>query len=319
MDVAREAGVSPATVSRVLSGTKPVSAELERRVRDVVDTLGYRPSPAAQGLLRGTSHTVGVVAPDLGNPYFAEILKGVTGAAEGADFRTLVTDTDERPDREYEAVMELARWADGVILCAPRMPEKQLAALADRVGRLVCVNRRDAEHAIPSVTVDFHAGMGAICAHLRDLGHRHVAYLRGPEGAWSEHERRRALVEAGGLKVTQVTCGPDIDDGRRAAAEAMATGASAIVAFSDYVALGVLSWLREHGIRVPGGVSLTGFDDTVLAAMLSPALTTTTIDTQGLGRRAWELMFADGEETADVTVTPELVVRASTAPPAQAR
>jgi LacI family transcriptional regulator len=316
-DVAREAAASAATVSRVLTGTKPVSAELVGRVRAAVDRLGYRPNPAAQGLLRGATHTVGVVVPDLSNPYFAEVLKGVTNAAEEADFRTLVSDTGERAAVEYEAALELSRWADGVVLCSPRMTHRELAELADTVPRLVCVNRLGRDHTVPAVAVDFRAGAASICRHLRELGHRRVAYLRGPSRAWSERARRRALTDAAadGFEVVQVPCGSSSLGGYESADAALASGATAIVAFSDYVAFGALARLGERGVSVPADVSLTGFDDVLLSRLTAPRLTTVTVRKQELGRRAWGLLFEEPSPEGAVTFTPELVVRDSTAPP----
>lgn len=314
IDVARAAGVSPATVSRVLTGAKAVSTDLEGRVRAAVERLGYRPNPAAQGLLRGTTHAVGVVVPDLGNPYFAEVLKGVTAAAGKADFRTLVTDTNEQPDAEYEAARELARWADGVVLCAPRMTEDELSQLAAAVPQLVCVNRIERAQAAPAVVVDFHAGMTQLCRHLKALGHQRIVYLRGPEHAWSERQRERALAEAE-LEITQLDCGADHQDGYRVADSALAAEPTAIIAFSDYVALGVLARLHERGVSVPGDVSLTGFDNISFAGLVSPPLTTVTVDTQDLGRQAWARLFGEDREGGTVTVEPQLVVRASSGPP----
>ncbi|HWC79021.1 MAG TPA: LacI family DNA-binding transcriptional regulator [Pseudonocardiaceae bacterium] len=321
IDVARSAGVSPATVSRVLTGAKAVSVDLERRVRDAVEQLGYRPNPAAQGLLRGTTHAVGVVVPDLGNPYFAEVLKGVTAAAAAADFRTLVTDTDEQPGAEFEAARELARWADGVVLCAPRMSDADLTQLAGVVSQLVCVNRIEATQAIRSVSVDFAAGITLLCEHLKSLGHQRIVYLRGPGHAWSERERERALGQAAraGMDIVQVPCGAHRQDGYAAADQALAIGGTAIIAFSDYVALGVLARLRELGVSVPGEMSLAGFDNISFAGLVAPSLTTVAVDTQDLGRQGWSLLF--GERSRDprrggVSVHPEIIVRASTAPPA---
>jgi LacI family transcriptional regulator len=320
IDVAREAGVSPATVSRVLTGSKPVSAGPEQRVRAAVARLGYRPNPAAQGLLRGTTSAVGVVVPDLSNPYFAEVLKGVTNAAQEADFRTLVADTGEKAATERDAALELSRWADGVVLCSPRMSQWELTELAEAVPRLVCVNRLS-RTSIPAVAVDFEAGVASICRHLRELGHRRVAYLRGPARAWSERARQRALRAAAGpdLEIVQIPCGSSSVDGHRAADAALATRATAVLAFSDYVALGALARFDELGVSVPDEISLTGFDDISLSRLVSPRLTTVTVNKQDLGRRAWDLFAeteADGEDGPVVTVTPELVVRASTAAPA---
>ena len=323
IDVAREAAVSPATVSRVLTGTKPVSADLEQRVRAAVNQLGYRPNPAAQGLLRGATCTVGVVVPDIGNPYFAEVLKGVTNAAEESDFRTLVADTGEKAGAEHDAALELSRWADGVVLCSPRMTQPELAKLARALPHLVCVNRLGRDGRIPAVVVDFEAGVTAICAHLRELGHRRIAYLRGPARAWSERARQRAVRAASGpdFEVVQVPCGSSSADGHRNADAAIATRATAVMAFSDYVALGVLARFDELGVSVPGDVSVTGFDDIALSRLLRPRLTTVRVRKQDVGRRAWEL-FVAARHTGDidvagrvVTVTGELIVRGSTAPP----
>lgn len=319
VEVARAADVSPATVSRVLTGTKPVSADLEQRVRTAVERLGYRPNPAAQGLLRGTTHTVGVVVPDLSNPYFAEVLKGVTHAAEQADFRTLVADTAEKPGSEAAAALELSRWSDGVVLCSPRMPDRELAELAAAIPRLVCVNRLAGDFGKPVVAVDFRAGILLLCKHLRALGHRRVAYLRGPARAWSERVRRRALDEAVGpdFEVVPVACGSSSLDGHRAVDAALASGVTALLAFSDYVAMGALARLSELGVAVPEDVSLVGFDDIALSQVVSPRLTTVRVRQQALGRHAWSLLF--GEDPAEITwVTPRLIVRGSTGPPAKA-
>jgi DNA-binding LacI/PurR family transcriptional regulator len=315
IDVAREAAVSPATVSRVLTGTKPVSADREQRVRAAVDRLGYRPNPAAQGLLRGATHTIGVVVPDLSNPYFAEVLKGVTNAAEMADFRTLVCDTSENEEAEYEAAMELSRWTDGLVLCSPRMSHGRLAELANSVPQLVCVNRLGRGRSVPAVVVDFEAGVASLCRHLRELGHRRVAYLRGPSRAWSERARQRALRAATGpdFEIVQAACGSSDIDGYRATDAALESKPTALMAFSDHVALGVLARLAEVGVSVPDDVSLTGFDDISLSRLVSPRLTTVTVRKQDLGRRAWELLSGTGEGI--MTVSPELVVRCSTAAP----
>lgn len=319
VDVAREASVSPATVSRVLNDAKPVSGSLADRVRSAVDRLGYRPNPAAQGLLRGRSHVVGVVVPDLSNPYFAEVLKGVTAAAEEYDRRTLVADTDEHEREERRVTLELARWVDGIVLCSPRMGDAALREIAAAVPNLVCINRVLRDPPLAAVVVDFRAGMRAICNHLLELGHRRVAYLQGPRHAWSERERQRSLRAAArrGLDVVQVPCGSTTIDGYGATDAALRGEPSAIIAFSDYVAFGVLSRLTELGVSVPDDVSVTGFDDIPLSGVLSPRLTTVTVRKPLLGQLAWQQLHDAGEasSSAAVTVTPSLVVRGSTGRP----
>ncbi|MFE9201229.1 LacI family DNA-binding transcriptional regulator [Micromonospora sp. NPDC007230] len=322
-DVARLAQVSTATVSRVLTGAKPVSADLAQRVRDAAAHLDYRPNPAAQVLLSGRSHTVGVVVPDLANPYFAEVLKGATPAAAERGWRTLVADTDEDPEVEYRAATELGRWVDGVMLCSPRMSTPRLRELATKLPALVLVNRLVRHPSVAAVLVDYHQGMTQLCAHLASLGHRRLVYLQGPPHAWSDGQRRRALRTAAGrgLDVVQIPCGSTAPDGHRMAEEALGHKPTAIVAFNDYVALGVLSRLTELGVTVPDDVSVTGFDDIPLSALTPPGLTTVAVPKRTVGRLAWQRLATEGTgpSTTATRVPVELAVRGSTAPPRPGR
>jgi LacI family transcriptional regulator len=313
LDVARAAEVSPATVSRVLSG-KRVSAALTERVRSAASELRYSPNPAAQTLLLGASPTVGVVVPDLGNPYFAEVLKGISTAAEADDQRTLVADSGEDPAAELRLAREFLRWTPGMVLCSPRMPAAELDLLADEAARLVVINR--ALRGASTIRVDFAAGMRALCDHLVELGHRHVAYLEGPPRAWSNRERRRALRSYTGarLVVDVIACGAGTTDGHRVADAVIAADATAIIAFSDHVALGVLMRAVERGVRIPEDVSLTGFDDIPMASIAGPGLTTAAVVKSDLGRLAWAQLQTSGPPQRTI-VQPRLIVRGSTAPP----
>jgi LacI family transcriptional regulator len=321
IDVAQAVGVSPATVSRVVNRSKPVSPEIADKVLQAVEDLGYRPNPAAQGLLRGASHTIAVVVPDLSNPYFAEILKGVTAAASERQYRTLVADSNEDVDQELDAAHELLRWVDGVVLCSPRMPAAQLRRLADEAPRIVLVNRVMPRGLAPAVTVDFASGMRAICRHLIDLGHREVAYLSGPPAAWSEAQRHRELrkAAANGLTVHEIPCGSSSDAGHAAVDAALAVRPSALIAFSDYVALGALARLDELGVAVPDDVSLIGFDDLPFGELVRPRLTTVSVEEAQLGRLSLERLL-DAEPSHTLTTVPAtLMVRDSTAAPSAAR
>jgi LacI family transcriptional regulator, galactose operon repressor len=312
-DVAAAAGVSTATVSRVLSGNRPSEDDIATRVRAAAAELNFRPNPSAQGLRRPVA-AVGVVVPDLANPYFAEVLQGINQAAEGTGRRMVVADAREDPDEEVRLVHDLTRWASGIVLCSPRMSARQLADLAASIDRpLVSVNRPAPGR--PAVLIDFAAGIRDICAHLRELGHEHVAYLGGPVRSWSDGERRRALrMEARrGLRIDFLPCGSGIPDGLAATDAAVATGATAVIAFSDHVALGVLMRTAERGLRIPQDLSLTGFDDIPASRVAGPGLTTVTVDKPGLGRTAHELLNS-GADGRRIRVPTALVVRGSTGP-----
>lgn len=318
-EVAKAADVSPATVSRVMTGSKQVSPEVAARVLESVKSLGYRPNPAAQRLLRGASHTIGVVVPDLSNPYFAEVLKAVTAAANDRHHRTLVADTNETAAEEAPAADELARWVDGLVLCSPRLDTPALRRLLQRSPPTMLVNRvvrGGAAPAVPSVCVDFASGMRAVCEHLVELGHRRIAYLGGPRGAWSDAQRRRVLRRFGDrLAVHEVTCGATDAAGYAAVDDALRSDPTAIVAFSDYVALGALARLHELGLDVPGDISLVGFDDLPLSDLLRPRLTTVKVVKAHLGRLAVERLLDAGAGAGSGSVPATLVVRDSTAPP----
>jgi LacI family transcriptional regulator len=319
-DVARLAEVSTATVSRVLSGGKPVSAQVADRVRAAAQEVGYRPNPAAQTLLRGSSRTIGVVAPDLGNPYFAEILKGISAEAAADGNHTLVAGTDEDPDREYRAAIELARWVDGLLLCAPRMSAPRLKEVAAASRKLVLINRVLRHPSVGAVVVDYHHGVRLLCEHLGSLGHKRIVYLEGPPNAWSDQQRQRGFrtAEAAGQTIIRVPCGSALRDGYAAVDEALTHRPTALIAFNDHVAVGVLSRLRELGVTVPDDISVAGVDDAPMSAHTDPGLTTYAVSTVELGRQAWQ-HFNPTAPTNTTHLTGELVVRASTARPPRRR
>ncbi|MFC0624523.1 LacI family DNA-binding transcriptional regulator [Kribbella deserti] len=302
-DVGAAAGVSPATVSRVLNGTARVEESLALRVQQAVAELGYRPNAAAQGLARGQWETIGVLVPDLANPYFPDVLKAVSAVARSNGRRMLVMESDEDPTVEHELVEDLMRCCDGVLLCSPRMPRAELAELAARDHPMVLFNRVEPGLSVPSISVDFHGGMTAICGHLAQLGHRRAIYLAGPEASWANSERIRAFssARAFGLEVTVVPCGATSQAGYDAVALAEGSrlgdrgavfddGVTAVMTYNDLVAFGALMRLRELGVDVPGEISVTGFDDISLDRVAHSNLTTVSVPRDELGRQAGEML-----------------------------
>ncbi|MFI6938087.1 LacI family DNA-binding transcriptional regulator [Streptomyces sp. NPDC050418] len=320
-DVARASGASISTVSRVLNGVATVDPTLAERVRRTIAELGYRPNAAAQGLARGRSGTIGVLVPDLANPYFHDMLKALSVLARTNGQRVLVMDSVEDPYEERELAEDLVRHSDGVLLCSPRMPHSDLDALARRGHPMVVANRVVPGLGLHTITVDFYGGMLAVCAHLAGLGHREVVYLSGPESSWANTERLRALeaAEEFGLSFSTIPCGSTAESGYETAPTVLGLGASAVVSYNDFVALGALARFTDLGVRVPEEISVTGFDDIAMARYASPGLTTVAVPRDLLGRLSGEAlarqMQGSGEpETEAVAV--ELQVRGSTAPPA---
>jgi LacI family transcriptional regulator, repressor for deo operon, udp, cdd, tsx, nupC, and nupG len=319
-DVAREAGVSIATVSRVMHGKVSVSAELAGRVRAVAHSLGYRPSPVARGLATGETGMVGVLVPELDNPHFHEVIKAIGAGAGQEGYRMLILESEGRAADEPDLAASLYDHADGVILCSPRMPDDRLHQLAAGRPRLLCVNRIPTGIGLPFVAFDSYSPMLEICGLLGRLGHHRVAYLSGPMDSWANAERWRAVAHAAafGLEPIRVQAGYTIEAGYDAVDEALGHGATALIAANDLCAIGALSRLRDKGVRVPQDVSLTGFDDIPFAQRTVPPLTTARILRPELGMQAWRLMqsILAGEPAlpSQPLLATEVIVRDSTGP-----
>ncbi len=267
----------------------------------------------------GRTGNLGCIVPDLSNPFFAAVLRGVQARARTADYAVFLADSDEHGGAELELVEAMARQVDGLILCASRQTTAQLDQVLGTIP-LVFVNRPVPGQ--PAVILDAAGGMRQALDHLAALGHRRVAYLGGPRVSWSAGERRRGLRHAERLGTEIVELGPfppTFEDGRAAADQALAQRVTAIVAYNDLMALGVLSRLADRGVAVPAEMSVIGFDDIALAAKVTPALTTVALQTERAGREAVDLLLARmtgarADQRRDLTAT--LVVRASTGPPA---
>lgn len=318
-EVARVAEVSTATVSRALAG-RAVRPELAERVRAAAVTLDYQPNRAAQALVSGRSRTVGVVVPDLANPYFSAVLKAVTAHSLADGFRTVVADADNIPDAEPELCRTLLRQTDGLVVVSPRMPADELRTLAASNDKIVLVNRVIAGVSLPVVAVDAFGGMFRMCGHLARLGHRRVVYLAGPSNAWQNTERRRAVEQARlfGLDAAVVTAGATLEEGEAAVDAAMSHYPTALIGFNDLVAVGALLELLRRGVRVPEDMSVTGADDIPLAERIHTGLTTTQSPLHRLGEQAWRLLDAaitDQGVVAPPLLAPSLKERGSTGVP----
>jgi len=319
-DVARAAGVSPSTVSRALALSELVTATTRDRVLQAARELGYEPNRAARGLVTGRTHNLGLIVPDLANPFFPGIVKGVQARAHDADHAVFVADTDEDAVAEVKLARTLAKQVDGMILCSTRMGDAELRALAADIA-VVVMNRR--VDGIAAINVDNVGGMRQAAGHLAALGHRRIGYAAGPSNAWASQQRLDGLRGAtAGLGVELVELGnfaPVFASGVAAADLALAAGTTAVIGYNDVVALGLLSRLSGRGVAVPDRVSVVGCDDIALSAMCSPSLTTIALPQERAGRAAVDLLLSLLNDRAAgggvaLELETQLVVRASTGP-----
>lgn len=321
-DVAKLAGVSLSTVSRAMNGNPTVDPALVERVQAAAAELGYTANPVARSLVLGRTQTVAVVIPDLENPTFQAVLRGLNRAASADGFHVLIADSTENLEQERALAVTTRHRTDGVILCSPRMAQDDLSALLPTLSPAVVINR-DPQESAPAVAADYHAGFRDLIDHLTGLGHRRLAYLAGATRSVTHRARQRAITEAtaelAGLEIVEISAGVDFDSGTSAADEVLASGATGVLAYNDLVAMGLLSALSARGIDVPGAISVTGFDDIPFAGYTTPPLTTVAVPAVELGAHAWRAMRAqlDGEQAEPLApLAPQLVVRGSTAPPA---
>jgi len=291
-DVAKAAGVSASTVSRALSLPDMVDPVTRERVRQMAAHLGYQPNRAARGLITGRTGNIGLILPDLANPFFPSLVKGIQKQAHESDYSVFVADTDEDPAAEIGLVRALAKQVDGIILCSPRMSPPELREAA-AVAQVILVNRRSGS--IPAILVDSADGMRQIVEHLSGLGHRRVGFVAGPRSSWSNGQRVRGLRAAvGPAQVELVELGsfaPTFDGGLSAVEATLLSGVTAVVGYNDLVALGLCSGLAARGVSVPGELSVVGIDDIPTAAMVQPAMTTLSIPKDRAGRAAIDLLL----------------------------
>jgi LacI family transcriptional regulator len=342
-DVARRAGVSTATVSRVLSGVGRASPATHARVEAAARDLGFRPSDVARSLKRRSTLTFGLIVTDIENPYFPQLVKAVEDAAIGKGYAILLCNADEDPEREASYLdLLVERRVDGLIVAASTIGSRQGEWLANAPLPAVLVNTAAPGSGLPTIMSDNRGGGAAAARHLLELGHRRFGYLMPPPRNLDAPDRlagvRDALVDAGleldgSESVLAIGDGaPTVTGGEAAMAGllGLATRPTGVIAYNDLMAIGAMRAVRSAGLRVPDDLSLIGFDDVAFAAYVEPALTTLRQETAEMGRWAVATLTervkatGGGAETNGATSAPtaaerrvvpvQLVVRASTGP-----
>lgn len=317
-DIAELAGVSPSTVSRALSTPGRISATTEAKVRAAAERLDFRVNPMARALHTGRTRTLAVVVADITNPMVFGIIRGAEHAASTQDYTMVVAESQESGVAEAAAIERILPSVDGIVLATTRLSAERILDIASRKP-VVMVNR--VVEGVAGIVPDVEGGVRELVAHLAHLGHRSIAYLSGPEASWMSEQRWGCLVEAtDGAGMALVEIGPNaptIAGGSAVLDRVLATGATAIVAFNDLLAIGVMQAAAAAGVAVPAQVSLAGFDDIFGSDLIVPALTTVRAPLVDAGRQAVERLLAQlGALTAPATekpLTTELVIRESTA------
>jgi DNA-binding LacI/PurR family transcriptional regulator len=327
-DVAKRAETSIATVSRVMNNSShKVSRKTRERVLKAVEELDYQPNVLARGLQTKVTQTIGVLIPDISNPYYAEIVRGIQEAADISGHSITLQHTDRSHDRIINDINLLrSKMVDGIIFSGGIIHRHEtLSALKELRRRVVVIGRHEVN--FPAVRVDNIEGSSLALQHLLDLGHRRIGYIGGPPESTTAADRltgyksalaqngleyQTALVEQGNLT-------PDSGHGAAKRLLQAAQKPTAIFAANDLMALGAISAARELGLKVPWDLSVVGFDDLPLNPYFEPPLTTVAIPMRGLGQEAMKMLVNlvnDNKINRMKWLDTGLVVRRSTAPPA---
>jgi LacI family transcriptional regulator len=327
VDVARAASVSVGTVSNVVSGARNVRPETRERVELAIAELGFRPNTIARALIRRRTQTVGMVIPDVTNPFFSDLIWEVERALTEADYAVVFGNSANDPGRERRYLEAfLSRRVDALVVAVTAGADLELVrALAAEVPT-VFVDRLVPPD-VECVVGDNDAGMGLVVDHLVGLGHRRLALVNGDEGLETARARE-AGVEAAlarhGFELAARSSGSfTLESGDTQAKELLAAAPTAVVGANDLLAMGALAAAARAGLSVPDELSVTGYDDIAYAAFTSPPLTTVRQPAGTMGEEAVRLLLArlEGDESPPrrVVVEPELRARASTGPPPSGR
>ncbi len=326
-DVAKRAGVSPMTVSRVVNGSDAVSPKLRQRVERALAETGYMPNTLARNLRARRTDTIALLLPDMTNPFFTTLAHGVEAAAREAGLTMILANSDEREDEEGRlAQMLLQRRVDGLLVVPAGRGAATIRLCREHEVPCVAVDRPPADDAVDVVRADAEGGAHELGRLLVGLGHRRIAILTGPATVRTAADRvagfRRAVVDEAGLEEPLVIHGAfTIESGREMGREAarMTPRPTAVFAANNFIAIGVLHALDELGLRVPEDLAVVGFDDLPEAMVTFPFLTVVAQPAFEIGREAVSVLLSrlsDPDSAPQRVVLPtKLVIRRSSGGP----
>jgi len=308
-DVAREAGVSPITVSRVINNSGYISQSTREKVEKAIEKLGYVPNTLARGLRSKRTHTLALIVTDITNPYFTLMARGVEDSAGASDYTVVFCNTDESESKEEKYANMLAqRQVDGVLLVPAGGNANTVKFLQSNGITVVVLDRRVLDVKTDFVTSDSQIGASHLVKLLIGLGHNHIAVITGPKKVSTSVDRvsgyRQALAEAGLVDNDYVYYGPfNQQSGYELTKQAMlhSPRPTAIMGANNFIMIGIIKALQDLGLKVPEDVSVVGFDDLPESMLIKPFLTVAAQPAYEIGRAAADLLVKriSGELTGD--------------------
>jgi LacI family transcriptional regulator len=297
-EVARQAGVSLMTVSRVINHKEDVNAETRKRVLAVIKRLNYRPSGIARSLATKRTRTIGLVIPDVTNSFFADITRGVEHCAYAQGYHVFLCNAEEDPIREMSVIQSLEeKRVDGLILCSSRLDDTKLMEVLPRLPAVVLINRRlsiSENYKIESVLLDDEGSGCMATQHLINSGHRKIGFLAGPPASSSGKRRLQGYFSAftnSGIQSESgwiYHCKPSVAGGVQATRDLLRSHPelTSIFCYNDLVAVGAIQACASMNLRIPGDLAIVGHDDIPLAALVTPSLTTCNVPLEEVGQKS---------------------------------
>ena len=326
-DIAKAAGVSHATVSRALQSSDLVKPETAKRIREIAQQFGYRPNAVGRSLATCRTQTIGVVVTTIADPIVAEMVSGVEAVARAHEYSVYLANCHADPETEMQVVQSFhERRVDGILVAASRVGALYEPVMEEMRTPIILINNQHPSSYKYSVNIDSIPGSRAAVGHLIELGHKAIAYIGDRFGYQTDLDRfsgYRQALELAGIVARQewiVHGDGKIEGGTLAMRRLLDLDAmlSAVFCYNDMTAIGALRAIHDRSLRVPGDISVAGFDDLFLASYTQPPLTTVSQPKHQMGRLAAELLLrilGGHDEDARTEVRGDLIVRASTAPP----
>ena len=320
-DVATRCGVSVATVSRVINNSDQVTAETKKKVLKVIEELGFIPNTNARGLSTKSTNTIGIIVPNVSNPFFGELIQGAEGAASESGYQIIILNSGYSREKTLRDIMVLqSRDVDGIIMSTADIDEKTLDYLHDNQIPFVLMGPVQYRYPVNYVSVDNMEGARMAVQHLIDLGHEKIAYCTEKHDNYLNQLRydgyRKALT-SNGIEVDQrMYFENDVEKNvARILLEEKGKRPTAIFAFNDNLALSYMEALERNGVRIPEDMAVVGFDNIKFASYYAIQLTTVDNRQEEFGREGFEILMEilknDGKKTQQIITKPQLVVRKS--------
>ena len=315
-DIAELAGVNPSTVSRALNQPGRINSATESKVRQAAKELNYRVNPMARSLPTGRTKMLAVIVADITNPMFFDAVRGAELKASASGYTTVIAESQESSRNEAAALERIIPTVDGVVLATTRLSDQEIESIAS-TKPVVLMNRRVS--GLIDVVPDVLPGIQDAIRHLKALGHKQVAFVSGPQAAWMSSHRWGLILDAAldeGLKVIEIGPNePTFEGGKQALKLVRASGVSAVIAYNDLIAIGLMKAAQEAGIDIPRDLSVIGFDDIFGAELTTPSLTTVKSPLEASGQHAVERLLAllESRQIDSISnLSTHLVIREST-------